>query len=686
MRRRLQFGKLVNLIVIFIFFITSCVTLTGCFDTSSGGGSGGSSGSSSGSGGSPIDISSPQLQSDDPDDFFSGVILMYDAGYSGEFYDDATDSNKTFYDLIDRQISTYVTHLMYGLNVIYGSDADANLVSTLDRTQDLAQLNSELAALWQGISMLGVKPSTLLNSNVTNTNNLLLNTNDFDNTKETIANSLSVVAGLGNDWLGVRNQFCFDNAIKGGYHYIVDSSNTEYHSGSFDKSGSSYNTSLAWNYDISQSYTNDSIKQAIANIIANNKYESGSSLDLPYEDCLKEIEHLGFSPNNLRDISSYILEVVIGNAYIQDENIRASFATTTINVATTRDDEDLFYANINQHYYRGYKYVVDIMTERMATITIGGLYVTDDNYENSEDSAKLLTYPIMPRTGIEVTKLSEIFSKTNDIGIGEDGNINWGDIDINDPSSSVKDDEYKPVLEKVKLKNVVLMPKLSDKIKKEYEDSLKEKYGSNYGSYADYRFKITSISLGVNGSADMDVDEFILTPYYNIYCGGEEVYTGLVSNEAKNSSNPNIPDNATFYDEYSLRVDYVYSVSNDVASYTVGDSMGDNKFSDYSGVKVYDDDNKVNQEFFKQNNNNNYLILSKGAKEVFGDNVDNNFDTIFNANINDGNFQFVFNGGSDFLQIDFKYFDKNAIDIYKDSASKYIQPQICDLAYFSIWT
>ena len=51
----------------------------------------------------------------------------------------------------------------------------------------------------------------------------------------------------------------------------------------------------------------------------------------------------------------------------------------------------------------------------------------------------------------------------------------------------------------------------------------------------------------------------------------------------------------------------------------------------------------------------------------------------------DGEFIFTFNGGENFLQIDFLYFSQDVTDLYQNTNSKTILPQSIDLMSLSVF-
>ena len=109
-------------LIFFMFcptFLTSCGGFGGSGGSSGGsGGSGsGSGGSESGSGGSSEEVDYGSPSSMNIDDYYESVIILTDATSSGVFYDDFSKKEETFKNLLDRQITSFAEHLIFGLKV-----------------------------------------------------------------------------------------------------------------------------------------------------------------------------------------------------------------------------------------------------------------------------------------------------------------------------------------------------------------------------------------------------------------------------------------------------------------------------------------------------------------------------------------------------------------------------------------
>ena len=664
--------------IVILFILATAFGMVGCLDSSTGGG--GSGGGSSGSGGyndddedDNEDESVVKLNSEKADDFFSGMLIMYDAGHNGEFYDEATGKNQKFVDLLDREITTFTTHLMFALNVMYGDNAT---VSSDDIDIDLLALNTTIKDLWGGISGLMVNSSTILSDSLGSEGSCVLNTNNLEQEKEALASSISLVAGMGTNPLGIYNQFNFNNAIKGGYVYEQTTNNEENGNGEVVQGKGKFteeiNTANAWSLDITNSTYNETIRNAIANIVATGKYEQ-SSLNGSYDEALEKIEYLGFSPNDLANIAKYVCENVIGSAYTIDEGIRQSISTGYVDVKGSSEDEDLYPTAKNTHYYKAYNFAVQILVERMAYVTTEGLYTTSTDYESAPESSKILTYIVMPRTAIAIRKCSEVFdsTETEDDAFDEDGMYDEnGNVNL----------KYEPVLSYVKLKQIVFLPKLSLSVLLKYVQELQDEYGSNYSSYYDPRFQVQAINIGLNGTIFSEESRFICLPTFTISAEGEIVYSDKCKIDG--ADDPDL-DVEAYHDEYSFELDYIYNAGKDEASFNIGDAMNGKKFSNYDGVAVFDEDDKPSSEYFHKDGllGDYTLILNKGAS------YDEESKAIYQINTDDnGNFKFTFNGGQNFLQIDFSYFDLDSGDIYKNETAIKIETQIIDLVTLSIFT
>ncbi len=666
MGKSIKIKKIFNIILILLLIISCCFSVTGCLPSSSGSGGGsGSGGSGSGgsaSGGSGGGSSSAiEITSDSEDDFFSGVLIMYDAGHSGQFYDDATKENKTFKELLHRQFETFTTHLLYALNVIYGDDSE---ISSSQGVVNLLSVNSELGSYWGQYDTLGVNNATIL-SETNASGSYVLNTNDFTNNKSVVASSFSTLAGLGMDVVE-PGQFYFNQAIRGGYTYIKDDGDEPLGEFSAD-----INNANAWTMNVQGVTTSEAIRNAIANIVLAKTYSSGANLS--YQECVENIEYLGFSPNDLVNIAEYVKKEIIGTAYDIDERIRQSVPYSAIDI-TAPNKLDAYPDNTDIHYYKGYTYVVDILVERMAHITTEGIYSIDSTFDSYNDDSKVSTYIILPRTNIEIRRCSELFVEDT----GSNDLFGGGLLS----QSSSQSDTYTPVLDNIKLKQIVFLPKLSESVKKKYLEELEDYYknkNEDYTKYIDYRFDIMSVNMSFNSSSEVEgnINEFIFLPTFTIMAEGEIVHSGLVDNEPASMSGITFE---SFYDKYAINMNDVYSNMNDGASYSVGNVMSGSKFSDYNGVEVFDDNNAPNAIYFHSDNGEENLIAGMVASTYLDDSL---YSVLYTE---DGQFNFIFNGGDNFLQVDYSYFDMDSVDIYDVSKAKVLPPQVIDLVTLSIWT
>lgn len=642
--------NIVNIIIAIMLLICSCFGLCSCLDGgTTGGGSSGSSGGSS-EGGSGEGNKKIEITSSNEDDFFSGVMIMYDAGYSGEFYDTPTESKKKFTDLLDRQITTFTSHLLTALNIVYGDDS---VYKSVESSYDILATNADLKAMWGDSRTIQVNPTTIL-SFEKQSGTYMVNTQNYDlpGVKETLAKNLSGVAELGTDNKSATNPFYFNNAIKGGYVYKI--TNEETGEGEFTNE---LNVGYKWSMDISASVDSQTIRDAIANIIANKSY---TELTDNYEDCLQKIEYLGFSKNDLSNIAQYVLTTVIGSAYNTDEAIRSSIPTDSYINSNNK------FTNLSSYYYKAYQFVTKILVGRMADMTITGLYYSDSNFIPDQDEDKILAYTVAPRTNIEIMKCSELFSRTSDIEIGDDGTLIGGG------------EEAKAILENIKIKQIVFLPKLSEDVKADYVKKLKEAYGNSYSQHADYRFQVKSMGLALKTTSTNELSKFVFLPTFTIMAEGEVVHQDKIENESARLSKDYLT-NDSYYDDYALNIDYVYDANQDSASYNVGDAMGDSKFADYNGVAVFDESGTPSADYFFKDGDKYYLKSDRIANML-----DNN--AVYLASYDeDGEFIFTFNGGDNFLQADFNYFPEDVTDLYQNANIKKIVAQATDIMSLSIF-
>jgi len=320
-----------------------------------------------------------------------------------------------------------------------------------------------------------------------------------------------------------------------------------------------------------------------------------------------------------------------------------------------------------------------------------------------------MTYLIMPRTAIKIMKPSDILSAVQgDVEVDEEGNVNT-DINMDDymnDDGSVKDSAelggvYKPLLQNIKLKQLVFLPKLSPYIKLDYLKDLQEKYPDDWQSKVDFRFDLSTMTLGLNGASETIEDEFVVTPMYRIKCEGEMVYSDKTKIQTLPASSgiDFMPD--AYYKEnpddedeipYSIHIDSTYDSTCDAASFDLTECFPEGKkFADYNGVAITKtvgvgllEVEVINDEFFVVDGAENYLRVVKAAT-VSNEDDDSLASSIYSVSYDDnGNFVFYFNGGDNFFQVDFMYIDINAKDIYNNMETKTIPTQAIDLVLLEL--
>ena len=625
-------------------FFTACTGGMGSFG-SNGGGSGSGSGSGSGGSGSGgsgdvtnKDYGSPS--STDIDDYFESVLILTDATPEGEFYDEISQSNMTFKDLLRRQITAFSEHLVFALKAIYG-DGDMKTGSTvLTGYSIMLQAANVLGS--SHMNECGYSSSSKFNINC--------------------PKCQSLIAGLGST--PSCNQLNYMNAINGGYVYEVKPyENKEENKEQTGAFSTIVNSEYAWLSPMA--LTTDNLKLEISKILVSE----GEPSDV-FDNNLKLIDHLGFTNYDIEQIKKYIFEKIIGLAIVNKDNeLYESYFKNNSLVSNTTDDVDQFPFNLNLHYFRAYEINVNAIIEVALTMSTDGVqHVDKDGNYNGNNSTRFKLYPdMLPRINVEVLKLRQISDKINGVWDEETGKIVGGSVDGN--QTPVLDDSKKLV-------SLIFIPKMNQDMIDDFRDGLEDTYGSNVAnSYNCEEFGLGSFNIGLkNASSSSSV---VVKLKHNISITGlEEEFNQYVANSVFNeekSSDVFISEN-----EIKLEKDKydpeVYLACYDISSALEEKYSKKVKISDFNGLEIFKN-NKLNDDFFHYDNwfddlfNINATLKVQSSVFSVTGKTDENGKAIPGTNA-------VFNADSNFLQVNFEY--------YNDS-NEAIAPVELYLMYLSIW-
>lgn len=434
-------------------------------------------------------MSSNVPQADDMDDMYHDAIVFYDLGPDGELYDNATSKTMPFEDLLNRQIKTFSAEVTYLLTKIYGNELkddvkfDEDFVSSLD---------SEINTLWGGTinefkyafsgddyfnsitsfdndhSLDGCTScgsSTLncshgLSEYFHDNNSSLLNITsnkirvevfDLDNPSSIIKIGFAS-AGLFN----MRDPINYE--LLKGYYTLTTTSEAD----PDPLAGGALININEYKIDGGQSTmkkwaSNTTMSQLYNNL---NNYVAQALVDgnLSYEDCLKNIDHLGFTSKDIGRIKETILNDII----------KDSSSQTGIN---------------NKYYQDVIEVIVDFVSKRTCDIEynpdgITGVFTTEEAY----------IYVGIPRMGMKSVDIDLLL--TNEV-MDDDADIsNWGqqdfqdylnnamgDVEIENLEDLLSNENYKPVFEdEINVRGVLLMPEIDIEYALDYD-------GVSVGSY-----------------------------------------------------------------------------------------------------------------------------------------------------------------------------------------------------------
>ncbi len=352
-------------------------------------------------------------------DVFGGVKASYLRGN----IIDADGSEKSFNEILDRQIELLAQDILYRLNYVYGGDGSSNYARPTDN-YDLNYNFGDKKAL--------IKHATILSKTTAE------HTHTLTNLKADCIDCYQL--SLGNS----QTQNYFDNvnfiklsgAISGRFSTLDD----------FELlSASSAETTwnLAKQFDnIQSSETKAYIKYGIAQILAGKSVNYTAYSENNYSQLLNNIDKLGFSSENKVSLTTFIYNYIIGTnqaekdltiyncsyftnkSYIVDKAFRAN-APYPGNTAYTEAENAA-----SPRLYKGYNIVVPAIVERAIENTFDGsdisLYPAMNRYavqsfDNlSAFAGTMQAYDsivLMPKNEISATKLALKIKGANNIGV-----------------------------------------------------------------------------------------------------------------------------------------------------------------------------------------------------------------------------------------------------------------------------
>lgn len=355
-------------------------------------------------------------------DVFGGVKVSY----AREKIVDADGTEKSFNEILDRQIDLLAQDILYRLNYVYGTDGTSNYTRPTDN-YDLNYNFGDKKAL--------IKPATILAE---------INAEHTENHSDTVvqANCLkcfqSAVVSTSNHSLNKQNSIILVGAIQGYYTSLENETNVLQNIAVHNN---------GWNYynkfsDIQSSIAKTHFKYGIAKILAKDLASSTNYNEAEYTKILNKITHLGFNPDIKSDLETFIYNEIIGNQIATkdlsffnsnyfDKNgytINANFIMKAPYPGNTAYSEAENAAS--PRLYKGYNIVVPAIVERAIENTFDGseisLYPAMNRYavqsfDNlnafANEAQAYESIVLMPKAEISATKLALKIKGANNIGV-----------------------------------------------------------------------------------------------------------------------------------------------------------------------------------------------------------------------------------------------------------------------------
>lgn len=618
--RKFKLTIIVCLIMVLFcpLFFASCTGLSGDFGGGQGGSSGGS-GESEGGSEQSKDYGSPK--SSNIDDYYESLLVLTDATPDGEFYDEISQSNMTFKDLLRRQITAFSEHLVFALSELYG-----------DSTVGSKQLTNY--------------PTTITTLNILGADHAKGCGYSGSYLNVTCPKCQLIIAGL--DSTIVQQQLNYNNAILGGYLYEVKKVADENGNGQEGEFSTTLNSGQAW---LNASALNvESLKLEISKILV-----SEGDNTTAFETNLENIDHLGFTDYDIAQIKAYILDKIIGTSRVAfDNNLYQTYFKNSPMVMTTTNNADQFTSNINLHYFKAYEMNLQFIIDVALTMSTEGIQRVDENgkYNGSTSAIYKLYSDVLPRINVEVLKLSEISEKINGKWDEETGSI-IGGSSMDNPTPVLDDPK--------KLVSLIFVPMMNKKMIEDFRKELSDDVASWYNCN---EFGLGSMNIGLKNDNSSTV--FVKTKFYVNIDGLEEPFDDYVENSSYDENGKS----GAFASEFETKLEKgKYDPQNDLASYNISGALEEKygkkvKISDFKGLSMFNANGELNDKFFM----NGKLKVQSTVFNVVGK-TDENGQAIAGTNA-------VFNADSNFFQVNFEYYNE---------ANESISPVELYLMYISNW-
>lgn len=359
-------------------------------------------------------------------DVFGGMKVSY----AREKITDADGTEKSFNEILDRQIDLLSQDILYRLTYVYGYNKTAH-----NRTQNakFTLKNGANNFSYQGNNAV-VNSNTLLAAKQESVTELtsvnIADINDFQK---------SVQAVNSNNYLLDAATINFVGAIEGRYMVVRKSGSSK-----MLNRAKTDNCAWSWYQDGASTYSEfstknniDKMKMAIAQVAA-NKAADGNYSEAAYNTALAEIGALGFDGFDNAKLVKFIKSNVIGDSLVNKDDEYASTIKTKYNgiiddnSLVEIDGETTFTSNIatdSPRLYKGYSMVLPAIVSQAIGNTFENttqkIYPAMNRYavqsfetlNGANTPQKYASIVLMPKTEISATKLALKIKGANNIGV-----------------------------------------------------------------------------------------------------------------------------------------------------------------------------------------------------------------------------------------------------------------------------
>lgn len=356
-------------------------------------------------------------------DYFGGMKVSY----AREKIVDADGTEKSFNEILDRQIDLLAQDILYRLTYVYGYNQ-----TTHNRTQNAKYTlkNGENDFSYQG-NNAAVDSNKLLALTDSVTDLRTVTINNIDDFQK----SITLVTGI--NYMLRNTALDISGAIEGRNLYIVDDGSVKTLSPESDKS-------KQWNWysDANSTYSEfatqsnvNKMKMAIAQVAA-NKAADGNYSEAAYNTALAEIGALGFDGFDSAKLVKFIKSNVIGDSLVNKDDEYASTIKTAyggiINAANIKsiNNNGTYTYTDSPRLYKGYSMVLPAIVSQAIGNTFENttqkIYPAMNRYavkssENlnafANEAQAYESIVLMPKAEISATKLALKIKGANNIGV-----------------------------------------------------------------------------------------------------------------------------------------------------------------------------------------------------------------------------------------------------------------------------